>query len=492
MQDGKDTTPITERKVVRRGLIAGIAGMGAAAVLKVTGASKVEAADGAALTLGSAASNGSTTQTQWVIAAGTTTGFQIIRNAASTGSFNTAMQIMSDQGAGIVVFTNSSNSNFPAVRGENSTSNGIGVMGISTGTNGQGVRGAGSANGTGVRGVSNVTSGDNSSEGTGVGFGVRGLAAGGVGVQGDATSGTGVRGLSNASTSNTGDGSGIGVHGRTGNGAGVLGEAILTAGGPTAFGVRGVAAGNGTGVRGVSNTGGDLVGTGNGSGSGVHGLSGSGNGVFGASSSGAGLRGISSTFVGAVGVSTTSHGLYGFTTNSGIAAVVGESAAGAAGLAGHFNGSVFITGNLQVQGAKNAVLKMPDGSNALVYCQEAPEPYFEDFGRAHLRGGVANVPLDREFAALVSGAEYHVFTEAEGESKGLFVSARTANGFEVREIGGGTSNAAFSYRIVTKRKDIEGKRFARVSDDHVKALPSIRAALGVGGPANGGPQGPTR
>ena len=46
---------------------------------------------------------------------------------------------------------------------------------------------------------------------------------------------------------------------------------------------------------------------------------------------------------------------------------------------------------------------MQDGTEALVYCQESPEPYFEDFGRARLAGGVARVNLEQEFASLVTG-----------------------------------------------------------------------------------------
>jgi hypothetical protein len=32
------------------------------------------------------------------------------------------------------------------------------------------------------------------------------------------------------------------------------------------------------------------------------------------------------------------------------------------------------------------------------------------------------------------------------------------NGFDVREVQGGASNIAFSYRVVAKRKDIAGPR----------------------------------
>src|SRR5437868_2958627 len=55
------TEQLTERKVLRRGLIAGIAAFGAAAAMKVTGAGKAEATDGDALTIGQTKSAQSTT-----------------------------------------------------------------------------------------------------------------------------------------------------------------------------------------------------------------------------------------------------------------------------------------------------------------------------------------------------------------------------------------------------------------------------------------------
>jgi hypothetical protein len=46
---------------------------------------------------------------------------------------------------------------------------------------------------------------------------------------------------------------------------------------------------------------------------------------------------------------------------------------------------------------------------------------------------------------------------------GLYVRRKGANNFEVRELTGGKSNVAFSYRIVGRRKDIkQHRRFAKV------------------------------
>src|SRR5260370_15047432 len=53
-----------------------------------------------------------------------------------------------------------------------------------------------------------------------------------------------------------------------------------------------------------------------------------------------------------------------------------------------------------------------------------------------------------------------VMSVANGEWKGLFVTNKTPTSFEVRELGGGTSNIQFDYRIVALRKNYESVRFA--------------------------------
>jgi hypothetical protein len=56
--------------------------------------------------------------------------------------------------------------------------------------------------------------------------------------------------------------------------------------------------------------------------------------------------------------------------------------------------------------------------------------------------------------------DYHVFLTPKGDCKGLYVANETAGGFEVHELGGGSSSIAFDYRIVAKRKGFENIRMA--------------------------------
>lgn len=249
---------------------------------------------------------------------------------------------------------------------------------------------------------------------------------------------------------------------------GVIGSNSAVAILPMSSGVAG--ARNGSGFAGV-------LGVNANDGLGVYGVSDNGTGVQGFSQTAVGLRGLSTGFVGLVGISDAYIGLYGYTAAPSTPAFYSENIAASNRIAGYFNGDVQVNGNFTVLPgfAKNAAVAMPDGTDAVVYCQESLEPYFEDFGRGRLAGGAAHVELDRDFASIVKRDDYMVFITAGGDSKGLYVSNQTGQGFDVRESQGGKSDLPFTYRIVARRKDIEGKRLARL-DPAVKAnLAAMRA-----------------
>src|SRR5262249_30006768 len=162
-------------------------------------------------------------------------------------------------------------------------------------------------------------------------------------------------------------------------------------------------------------------------------------GVFGTSAGNPGVYGISGTNIGVVGQSQ-SIGVLG-----GLIAGASPSA-----LAGLFLGNVQIQGNLTVTGSfpKSAAVPHPDGSHRRLFCQEAPEPWYEDFGGGQLAQGRATVRLDPDFMPLVHGEDYARFLTPEGDCKG-------PTGFEVRELQAGTSSVPFRYRVVAKRRDLD-------------------------------------
>jgi hypothetical protein len=385
--------------------------------------------------------------------------------------------------------------------------------------NGGAIRGQGSGAGIGVRGDSNAFYGVYGRAPSGIavggfssyGYGVWGESTQKAGVWGESSSDVGVRGESNQQA---------GVYGNSHNGPGVQGNSTND------YGVAGTSDAS-PGVHGQSIQSVGVHGT-SASGIGVRGDSSARFGVLGTSDTDDGVRGVSKERAGVVGISDRERGVVGRGSNLGVSGsspesvgvggegprigvlgrshpsggrgVLGLSMNGVAvggvtttGLAGRFQGNVQVDGNFVVSGKKSAAVPHPDGSHRLLYCLESPESWFEDFGRAELRGGRAAVRLDPDFAAVARTDGYHVFLTPEGDSQGLYVSRRNRTGFEVREQQRGKSSLAFSYRVVARRKDIEGGRLEKVTlapPIEVDDLPSIEleegppvAAKGPPGPA---------
>lgn len=152
-----------------------------------------------------------------------------------------------------------------------------------------------------------------------------------------------------------------------------------------------------------------------------------------------------------------------------------------AGFAGAFFGRTGVVGNLAVfgnltvvpPGVKSMAMPHPDGSYRRLYTLESPENWFEDFGSGRIAEGRAHVELDSDYAAVVQLDDYHVFLTPEGDSNGLYVASKGPTGFEVREQQGGTNSLPFSYRVVARRKEIDGERLERF--ERVEVSPPIAA-----------------
>lgn len=221
---------------------------------------------------------------------------------------------------------------------------------------------------------------------------------------------------------------------------------------------------NGTGAFGDSATGSGVAGSSS-SGYGIYGQSGSGAGVYG--STGTGLYGV----YGIAGSHQGSGGVVGVATAAGTIGFAGAAFAPATD-AGYFTGNVSVFGDLNVTGAKHAVVKDRAGAYRAMYCVEAPESWFEDFGTGSLAGGKAEVALDPEFAQFVHTDSYHVFLSEDGGSHGAHTTHKDATGFTVEvdsdlAAAKGKSAASvsgtFSWRVVAKRKDIAGVRLAKTA-----------------------------
>ncbi|MFN8525254.1 MAG: hypothetical protein U0821_19330 [Chloroflexota bacterium] len=267
--------------------------------------------------------------------------------------------------------------------------------------------------------------------------------------------------------SGTGRTGGVGVHGQGGTGftfgSGGIGGRFVGGSSESTAGPGVVASGGqnhgsalavgGTGVTGLGGFGGNNVTR---TGIGVLGQSTSAEGVRGESTTGPGTLGVSSNGVGLFAVSHTNWGLYSQSPN----------------YAGVFQGSVYIAGGLKLLGGFLTAVKHPDGSTRAAHGVTSAEPLIEDVGRARLANGAAHVDLDPSFAALIQSADYDVFPVAYADSRGLYVTNRTASGFDVREQQAGTSTLDFGYRVVARRRDADRSRLAKL--DHLDPLPDVK------------------
>src|SRR6266545_1890968 len=294
----------------------------------------------------------------------------------------------------------------------------------------------------------------------------------------------------------------VGVQGLSKGSYGVYGQLGLPGLGVGPAAVIGTSSQN-TGVGGASTNNSGVFGVSHGFGPGLSNLAGTGGtsdnniGVLGTSTNNLGVLGESTNSSGVIGRSTgpanpnpgvvgsatNGYGVFGYSQNSnGIAGQSGTSAAGCAGFAGApggygiyggiavqggyaggFAGPVLVVGDFTATGgAKSAAVPHPDGTHRRLYCMESPESLFEDFGAAKLVNGRAQVTFDPDFVAVVHNDKYFIFPVPEGDCKGLYVSDKSPTGFEVRELQGGASTLAFSYRVVAKRKDIAGPRLEKV------------------------------
>ncbi|MGO9084168.1 MAG: hypothetical protein ACLQBK_03000 [Candidatus Sulfotelmatobacter sp.] len=128
--------------------------------------------------------------------------------------------------------------------------------------------------------------------------------------------------------------------------------------------------------------------------------------------------------------------------------------------------TIDVSGDLTCNGKITGVAAVNSGRQKVaLYAVQSPENWFEDFGSGKLSNGSGVIVLEPTFAQTVNtGRDYHVFLTPKADCKGLYVTNETAAGFEVRELGGGTSNAAFDYRVVAKRRGYENIRLANMTE----------------------------
>jgi hypothetical protein len=86
--------------------------------------------------------------------------------------------------------------------------------------------------------------------------------------------------------------------------------------------------------------------------------------------------------------------------------------------------------------------------------------------------------FDPNFAAIVDLDVYHVFVTVYDQRNDVVISERDAKGFRVNATDD-TSEAAFSWRVVAKRRDIAGERLAKIDILPKPVLPGLDGLSGT-------------
>ena len=105
-------------------------------------------------------------------------------------------------------------------------------------------------------------------------------------------------------------------------------------------------------------------------------------------------------------------------------------------------------------GSVSTIVKRPDNTIATMFCTEAPEILFQDYGIGELINGRACIKIDSIFSNNIIVTKEHplkVFIQLEGDCKGVYVTNKTQNSFDVVELQNGNSNVPFSWTIVANR-----------------------------------------
>ena len=385
----------------------------------------------------------------------------------------------------------------------------FGVVGLATSTTGatNAIRGeAASVNGTAIIGIGNTSAGV-----VPTATGSRGVLGQVNGTLTGTAQAIGVQGLVN-NTMTTGDARGVNGSSPSDNGLGVIGFQTSTATTGFPAGVWGQAASAaGVGTLGVNTFAGatalnpiGVIGqVSNATGFGMNGFNlspvgtgiiGEGNGILGTflvngsggafAGTGTGLLTRATTVANGTGIiaSGNNSGFNTLANGSGVAAtganfgVYGVATSNANGTPGApaRAGGYFVSGTGGTQtftyvacyegggvprkvmgnGTVNTVVRNEAGDHVLLSAPEAPENLFQDHGTGTLVNGRAHVTLDPTFSRNILVNEAHplrAYVQLRGDCQGVYVTNETADGFDVVELQGGTSDAPFFWTVVANR-----------------------------------------
>jgi hypothetical protein len=302
---------------------------------------------------------------------------------------------------------------------------------------------------------------------TSTGYGVEGTSKGNDGVVGMTTE--------NATSASAGKAGVAGYDSGTNNGtynSGVYGTS------KNGYGVQGKATGTGYGMYGTSASSVGVLGTGHNVGVEGNSLTEAGTGVSAESGGGRALDAYSPRGTGLSTTATAGTAIYASTESGKVFVGHYDGVSGSAQdvvSIDHY-GNEILAGGLTMGGTPLLRTNSTTGKDLTSYGARTSSPTLEDFGQGSLRQGAAHIPLEPAYSSTIDPRSYLVFITPQGDSRGLYTTAITSTGFDVRENGGGRSSLAFSYRIVGRPLDTKAQRLPLMAKPVVQSARRLPAA----------------
>jgi hypothetical protein len=166
-------------------------------------------------------------------------------------------------------------------------------------------------------------------------------------------------------------------------------------------------------------------------------------------------------------------GLFAYNTSLGVSEAIYTNNGGVICRVNYWSGIQY-----KIIGTGTVSCVIPDtaGQMRVMHCTESPEIYFSDYGEAKLVNGRAHIEIDPNLAKNIVINEKHplrAYVQLEGDCNGVYITNKTATGFDVVELQGGTSNVSFQWNIVCNVADAElpNGRQSKYSDARLELAP---------------------
>lgn len=123
-------------------------------------------------------------------------------------------------------------------------------------------------------------------------------------------------------------------------------------------------------------------------------------------------------------------------------------------------------------GSVAEIIPTPDHGRVALMCPESPEYWYQDYGTTQLVNGFAHVDLDPILADIIvvdANNPIRVFCTPVDmlQFNGVAIVNRTANGFDIVELNGGSHSGSVDYQVVVKPKTNFGEgRFPQAPGPH--------------------------